>query len=279
MTTLRAAAIQLTATADRARNLATADRLVRAAAADGARLIVLPEKWSVFGETETLRTGAEPLDGPALTWARQAARELGVDLIAGSIAQAPENGEPDRRNFNSCVHIGPDGTDRAVYRKVHLFDVEVGGRSYRESDSDRPGDALVTTTVEHDGAAIGIGLSICYDLRFPDLYARLAERGARILVVPAAFTEATTREHWLTLLKARAIENQCFVIAPNQIGEHSPGMRSGGRSAIVDPWGVVLATAADGETHITADLDLGRQDEIRARLPSLRGRRPEVYGR
>lgn len=279
MISLRAAAIQLTATADKDRNLATADRLVRAAAADGARLIVLPEKWTVLGETATLRAGAEPLDGPALTWARATARELGVDLIAGSIAEAPAAGDPDRRNLNTCVHVGPDGADRAVYRKVHLFDVEVGGRSYRESESDRPGDSLVITTVEHDGGPVAVGLSICYDLRFPDLYARLADRGARILVVPAAFTEATTREHWLTLLKARAIENQCFVIAPNQIGEHTRGMRSGGRTAIVDPWGVTLATAPDTETHITADLDFEQQEAIRARLPSLHGRRPEVYGR
>jgi predicted amidohydrolase len=268
---MRVAAVQLTATADQDRNLETADRLVRAAAADGARLVVLPEKWSVLGTADDLRAGAQPLDGPALSWARAAARELEIDLLAGSIAERRDAA----RNANTSVHIAPDGRDRAVYRKLHMFDVVVGGRDYRESDTEAPGDAIVASTLA-DG--VGLGLTICYDLRFPELYRRLAVGGAQIMAVPAAFTEPTTRDHWEVLLRARAIENQCFMVAANQVGRHAPGLRSGGRSMIVDPWGLVLAQASDAETHIVADLDLARLAEIRRDLPSLANRRPEIYG-
>jgi predicted amidohydrolase len=155
-----------------------------------------------------------------------------------------------------------------------MFDVEVGGRSYHESALEQPGDEIVLS-----GTAGGteLGLSICYDLRFPELYRILAVRGARIIAVPAAFTLATTRDHWETLLRARAIENQAFVIAANQVGAHGAGQESGGRSMIVDPWGVVLAQAGDGPGHILAELDLERQREIRERLPSLANRRPAAY--
>ena len=268
---MRAAAIQLTATPDVAANLAAADGLVRRAAADGAALVLLPEKWSVLGHGPALRAGAEPLDGPAITWARELARELAIDLVAGSIAERVA-GEDKLRN--TSVHVGPDGEIRATYRKIHLFDVEVDGTVYRESENEAPGDAPVLSTAA-DGTSLG--LSICYDLRFPELYRALTVAGARVLLVPAAFTLATTRDHWETLLRARAIENQCFVVAANQIGEHEPGLRSGGRSMIVDPWGIVLAQAADQETVITADLDAARQDDIRRRLPALAGRRPDAY--
>jgi predicted amidohydrolase len=170
--------------------------------------------------------------------------------------------------------VGPDGEIRAVYRKLHMFDVEVGGRTYRESEHEAPGDEIVLS--ETAGGA-GLGLSVCYDLRFPELYRILAVRGARILAVPAAFTLTTTREHWEVLLRARAIEDQCFVVAANQIGEHAPGYRSGGRSMIVDPWGLVLAQAPDVETFALAELDLDRQTETRRTLPSLANRRPEAY--
>jgi deaminated glutathione amidase len=270
---VRAAAVQLTATADQAKNLETADRLVRAAARDGASLVVLPEKWSVYGSPEDQRAGAEPLDGPALSWARATARELGIDLVAGSIAERVD-ASPDGRGANTSVHVGPDGSDRATYRKIHMFDVLVGGRAYKESDGEAPGDEIVLSATA-DG--VGLGLTICYDLRFPELYRRLAVEGARILVVPSAFTEPTTRDHWEVLLRARAIENQAFVIAANQVGRHAPGVRTGGRSMIVDPWGVVLAQAPDSESCAIADLDLGRQARIRADLPSLANRRPEVY--
>jgi predicted amidohydrolase len=270
---VRAAAVQLTATADKATNLETADRLVRAAARDGASLVVLPEKWSVYGSPEDQRAGAEPLDGPALSWARAIARELQIDLVAGSIAERAADGA--QRGYNTSVHIGPDGSDRAIYRKLHMFDVVVGGRDYRESDAEAPGDTIVLSALA-DG--LQLGLTICYDLRFPELYRRLAVDGARVLAVPAAFTEPTTRDHWEILLRARAIENQAFVVAANQVGRHAPGLKTGGRSMIVDPWGIVLAQAADVECHVIAELDLDRQDRIRADLPSLANRRPEIYG-
>ncbi|HVW18637.1 MAG TPA: carbon-nitrogen hydrolase family protein [Solirubrobacteraceae bacterium] len=260
------AAVQLTATADKARNLATADRLVRDAAARGARLVVLPEKWPIYQPGAAQRDGAEPLDGPALTWARATAAELGIDLLAGSLSLVEDGGVVS----NASAHVGPDGAIHALYRKLHMFDVDVDGTSYRESAHERAGDEVVLTELA-DGT--GLGQTICYDVRFPELYRALSERGARILAVPAAFTLATTRDHWEVLLRARAIENQAFVVAANQIGEHAPGLRSGGRSMIVDPWGVVLAQAPDAEVAIVAELDLEAQDRVRATLPALAHRR------
>jgi deaminated glutathione amidase len=268
---VRVAAVQLNSTADRASNLAVADRLTRAAAADGATLIVLPEKWTAIGSDEELRAAAEPLGGPSFQWARTIARELRVDLVAGSILERVDGHE---RLSNTSVHVDPSGEVRAAYRKLHMFDVEVGGRTYRESELEEPGDEIVTSET---AGGVELGLSICYDLRFPELYRILAVRGARILTVPAAFTLVTTRDHWETLLRARAIENQAFVIAANQVGAHPAGQHSGGRSMIVDPWGLVLAQAQDEPGHIVADLDLDHQEEIRSRLPALANRRPEAY--
>jgi predicted amidohydrolase len=268
---MRAAAVQLSSSADAAANLAVADRLTRAAAADGASLIVLPEKWTAMGSDEDQRAAAQTLDGPAIGWARAIARELGVDLVAGSILERV----PGREKLaNTSVHVDPQGEVRATYRKVHMFDVEVGGRSYRESDLEEPGEQIVLSQT-CDG--VELGLSICYDLRFPELYRILAVAGARVIALPAAFTLATTRDHWETLVRARAIENQAFVVAANQVGAHPAGHRSGGRSMIVDPWGTVLAQAPDRACHIVAELDLDAQLEIRASLPSLANRRPAAY--
>jgi predicted amidohydrolase len=268
---VRAAAVQLTSTADRDRNLEAADRLTRAAAAAGAELVVLPEKWAVLGTPEETAAGAEPFDGPALSWARATARELGIDLVAGSIAERVESRE---KGSNTSVHIGPGGEVEAVYRKIHMFDVDLAGRTYRESDHEQPGEEIV---LSHTAAGVELGLTVCYDLRFPELYRILAIRGARVIVVPAAFTLTTTREHWEVLLRARAIEDQVFIVAPNQIGRHAPGYRSGGRSMIVDPWGLVLAQAPDKETFVLAELDLERQAEVRRSVPSLANRRPAAY--
>jgi predicted amidohydrolase len=265
---LRAAAVQLNSTDDRNRNLATAERLVRAAAADGATLVALPEKWNLLAAGEQLLAGAEPLDGPSLTAARAWAAELGIHLLAGSISA--EGGE---RAENTSVLIGPDGADLAVYRKIHMFDVDVGGVAYRESAFEDPGAEIVTAPV---GEA-DLGLTVCYDLRFPELYRILALRGARVISVPSAFTATTGRDHWEVLLRARAIENQVFLVAPNQIGEAPPHYDSFGHSAIVDPWGRVLATAPDEECFVAADIDLAAQDEVRESLPSLANRRPEAY--
>ncbi len=268
---MRVAAVQLNSTADTAANLAAADRLTRAAAADGARLIVLPEKWTVIGSDEQLRAGAETLDGPAISWARATARELGIDLVAGSIVERVTGAE---KLANTSVHVDPQGELRAVYRKVHMFDVEIDGRAYRESDVEQAGEEIV---VSETADGVELGLAICYDLRFPELFRILAVRGARAIALPSAFTLPTTHDHWETLIRARAIENQTFVIAANQVGAHPGGNRSGGRSMIVDPWGIVLATAPDQEGHIVAELDLESQREIRARLPALSNRRPAVY--
>ncbi|HWI07992.1 MAG TPA: carbon-nitrogen hydrolase family protein [Solirubrobacteraceae bacterium] len=272
---MRVAAVQLTSTADFDRNLERADRLTRAAAADGAQLVVLPEKWSALGRGEALVAGAQPIDGPAITWARDIARELGIELVAGSISERdsiPTRPEPRLRN--TSVHVGPGGELRATYRKIHMFDVVVDGTVYHESEHEEPGEELV---VSRTADGVELGLSICYDVRFPELYRILAIRGARVFTVPAAFTVPTTRDHWEILLRARAIEDQAFVVAANQIGEHAPGLRSGGRSMIVDPWGIVLASAADRECHVVADLDLEAQARTRRDLPALANRRPGAY--
>jgi predicted amidohydrolase len=266
---LRAAAVQLNSNADKARNLAAAESQVRAAAADGAELVALPEKWNLLAGGEELVAGAEPLDGPSLAAARGWARDLGIHLLAGSIA---ERGEGELVS-NTSVLIGPSGDDLAAYRKIHMFDVDAGGVSYRESEHERPGSEIVTAPI----GELVAGLSICYDLRFPELFRILALRGAHILTVPSAFTAVTGRDHWEVLLRARAIENQVFVLAPNQIGTAPPHFDSFGRSAIVDPWGEVLAMAPDEECFVVADLDPGAQDRIREELPSLANRRPRTY--
>jgi len=268
---LRVAAVQLNSGAERDANLAVADRLTRAAAADGASVIVLPEKWTAMGSDEDQLAAAETLEGEALGWARATARELGVDLVAGSILERVAGAE---KPANASVHVDRRGDVRAIYRKLHMFDVEVDGRVYRESELEQAGDEIVLSELDQ---GVSLGMSICYDLRFPELFRILAVRGALVIALPAAFTLATTREHWETLVRARAIENQVFVIAANQVGAHPAGQRSGGRSMIVDPWGVVLAQASDREGHILADLDLERQREIRASLPALANRRPDAY--
>ncbi|MEA2143394.1 MAG: deaminated glutathione amidase, partial [Solirubrobacteraceae bacterium] len=222
-----------------------------------------------------LLAGAQAIDGPAITWARATARELGIELVAGSISEcetAPAR--PEERLRNTSVHIGPNGDVQATYRKVHMFDVVVDGIVYHESEHEEAGEEVVVSTT---AGGVELGLSICYDVRFPELYRIMAIRGARVFTVPAAFTVPTTRDHWEILLRARAIEDQAFVVAANQIGQHAPGLRSGGRSMIVDPWGIVLAHAPDRECHIVADLDLEAQARIRRELPALANRRPGAY--
>ena len=268
---VRAAAVQLNATEDLERNLETGDRLVREAAGRGAELVVMPEKWNVLGEPDAMAAAATPLDGQVLQWARAIAAELGIDLVAGSIVEQVQGQE---RTSNTSAHVSTDGRIQAVYRKLHMFDVEVDGVIYTESAREQPGDEIVVSELS---GGTTIGMSICYDLRFPELYRELSARGAEIITVPAAFTLATTRDHWEVLLRARAIENQCFVVAANQIGSHAGGHRSGGRSLIADPWGIVLACAPDAECVIVADLDLSIMADVRRRLPALTHRRPELY--
>jgi deaminated glutathione amidase len=273
VTNLRAAAVQLQSTNDPDRNLEAADRLTRAAAADGAELVVLPERTDVRGNAQDYAANAEPLDeSRVIAWARATAAELSIDLVAGSIAERREGHD---RVGNTSVHVGPDGEIKAIYRKIHMFDVEVGGVEYRESEHSEPADEIV---VSETAQGLKLGLTICYDLRFPELYRILALKGARIITVPAAFTRVTGQAHWEVLLRARAIENQAFVIAPGQGRVPGPEGDSYGNSMIVDPWGEVLARAGGEEaTFVAADLDLDRQEEIRAKLPSLANRVAGAY--
>ena len=245
---MRVAAVQLNSNGEKARNLAAAERLVRAAADDGADFVALPEKWNLLAG-----------------WAA----ELGIHLLAGSISE-----RAGERAFNTSVLIGPDGSDLAVYRKIHMFDVDVGGVAYRESEHEEPGSEIVLAQADE---LPDLGMTVCYDLRFPELFRILAVRGARLIAVPSAFTSTTGRDHWEVLLRARAIENQVFVLAPNQSGKAPPHFDSYGHSSIVDPWGNVLATAPEGECFAAADLDLSAQEEVRESLPSLANRRPEAY--
>ena len=269
---MRVAAVQLQSTEHMDRNLEDADRLTRAAAADGAELVVLPERLDIRGSAADYAARAEPLDGRPVTWARDTARELGIDIVAGSVAERREGHE---RVANTSVHAGPDGELKAVYRKIHMFDVEVDGVEYRESEHSEPADEIV---VSETAQGLGLGLTICYDLRFPELYRILALRGARIVAIPAAFTRVTGEAHWEILLRARAIENQVFVIAPGQGRLPGPDRDSYGNSMIVDPWGEVLARAGgEGACFVAAELDLARQDEIREKLPSLANRVAAAY--
>ena len=207
-----------------------------------------------------------------MSWARELASELSIDLVAGSVAERREGHE---RVSNTSVHVGPDGQIRAVYRKIHMFDVEVGGVEYRESEHSEPADELV---LSETASGVGVGLTICYDVRFPEPYRILALRGARVITVPANFTRVTGEAHWEVLLRARAIENQVFVIAPGQGRRPGPEGDSYGNSMIVDPWGEVLARAPmEGDCFIAAELDLARQDEVREKLPSLANRVASAY--
>lgn len=269
---MRAAAVQLNSNEDKARNVAAADELTRAAASDGANLIVLPEKFNVLGTHEDYEQGAESLDGPTISWARETAAELGIDLVAGSIVERREGRE---KLSNTCVHVSPEGDIHAVYRKIHMFDVVVGGIEYRESASEEPGEEIVLSEL---GDGEPLGLTVCYDLRFPELFRILAVKGATVITLPAAFTKITGQAHWEILIRARAIENQVFMVAAGQVGMHPENKESYGNSMIVDPWGEVLARVSeDGPGYCVADLDWARQAEVREKLPSLANRQAAAY--
>ena len=264
------AAIQMSSTPDKGENLETADRLIRASAASGAGLIALPELWSCHGLERVYRENAEPIPGPTTEFLGALARELGVYLLGGSILEGDPRSD---RLHNTSTFFGPDGELAAVYRKIHLFDVKAPDREYLESKTIAPGAQVVTAKA---GAAV-LGLSVCYDVRFPELYRLLALRGAEVLAVPAAFTLQTGKDHWELLLRARAVENQAFVVAPAQWGQKADGRWTYGRSMIVDPWGTVLAQCPDNDGHALATLDLDYLDRFREEFPALRNRRPEAY--
>ena len=264
------ALVQLDAGPDPETNVRRAAELADRAATDGARLVALPEYLQFRGPDDGFRASARPVPGPFTDPFADVARRHGTWVLVGSVAEA--SGDPDRP-FNTSVLIRPDGEIAARYRKVHLFDVAVeAGPVDTESARVTPGDELVTAEVE----GVRLGLSICYDLRFPELYRGLALAGAQVLTVPANFTERTGRDHWEVLLRARAIENAAYVLAPSQIGG-PPGQPAYGRSMVIDPWGTVVAQATDSVAIVHAELDLDRVDAIRRQIPALANRRPDVY--
>lgn len=272
---MRVAAVQLNSQADLQENLDAVEALVARSAEAGAKLVLLPENFAYFGNETGKRAIAEAIvesdggsDGPIVTRLRMLARRHGVWLLAGGMPE--RSGEP-LRPYNTCVAVDPEGRIVGRYRKIHLFDVELGdGASYRESDATSPGEDLVTITVPGNRPLV-VGLSVCYDLRFPELYRRLSDRGASLIVVPAAFTLATGKDHWLVLLRARAIESQSFVLAAAQAGRHGERLTFG-KSCLVDPWGEVVAQASEGAGMVCADVDLDYLDAVRRRLPSLEHR-------
>jgi len=262
------AAAQMVSTGDKANNLEAATRLVRQAASLGARLVGLPENFSWMGSEPERPSAAESLEGPTLSRMAELARERRITLLAGSVL---ETGAPGGRLYNTSVLFGPDGARLAVYRKMHLFDVDVGdGATYQESAAVAPGTEVVAAQTE-----VGkLGLSVCYDLRFPELYRRLtSQEGATLLAVPAAFTLMTGKDHWEVLLRARAIENQCYVFAPAQGGRHSDKRITYGHAMVIDPWGLVTARASEGEGLALAPVDPELQARIRRNLPCLQHRR------
>jgi predicted amidohydrolase len=266
---MRVAAIQLTSTPDMDRNLARARELTEAAAGRGAQLVALPEHFAYQGPEGREPPSAQPLEGPLVAAFGELAQKLGIFLLLGSF---PEKTAPGARLCNTSVVLGPEGRILAVYRKIHLFDAELkGAPAYRESCFIQPGDEVVTAALA--GTPFTAGLSICYDLRFPELFRSLSSRGADLFLIPAAFTRTTGRDHWEVLLRARAIENLSYVVAPAQYGTHFKGRHSYGRSLIVDPWGLILAQAPDGEGVIWADLDPERLARLRRELPCLSHRR------
>lgn len=271
---MHVAAVQLNSQEDKEANIKNAVEQVVAAAEQGARMVVLPEYTDYLGPAEGAREITERGGGPAQQAFADIAKTHGIWLHCGSIRVTA----PDGRCYNTSIVYDPVGRERARYHKIHLFDVDLpDGVSHRESTAVAPGGNVVTCDVEN----LRVGLSICYDLRFPELYQALTARGAQILAVPAAFTFYTGRDHWEVLLRARAIENQCYVIAAGQVGTHAADdgatARCNGRSMIIDPWGVVTTCATDQVGFVHADIDPATVDKMRRVVPSLANRRPDVY--
>ena len=276
MALVQVAVIQLSSQDDVNANLARMRELVLEAGRCGAELVALPENFAFMGEETKKFEIAERIDadppGPIVAALRSAARDARVSLVAGGM---PEVSDDRARPFNASLLFEPDGRLVATYRKVHLFDVDLpDGTKLLESSATTAGaEPSVNEISGRAGKPVGLGMTICYDLRFPELYRKLGERGVRIVTVPAAFTLTTGKDHWHVLLRARAIENQVFVLAPAQHGKHPRGRQTYGKSLIVDPWGDVLAQCAEGEGFAMARLDFAAQDRVRASLPCLTHRK------
>lgn len=262
---MRVGIVQVCSTDDLSANLARAEAGVREAASRGATLVALPENFAFMRREGSRYPCAQGPDGEIVRALSRWAREQQIWLVGGSLPEAIPN---DTRVHNTTLVFSPDGQEAARYRKIHLFDVALGadGRDvYRESDFCAPGEQVVVCPTPFGG----IGLSICYDLRFPELYRRLVDQGARWIVVPSAFTRETGKDHWEVLLRARAIENQCYVLAPAQCGQHTPDRSSHGRSLVIDPWGLVIAQAGDEPAVIVAECADDRIERVRKAVPAL----------
>jgi len=271
MTILRVGLVQLNSRHDRAANLDAIAGLVAEAAGRGARLVLLPEHAPYLGPADGYQEGAEAIPGPTSARFAELARRHGVYLHAGSMV---ERTDVPGKYANTSLVFDPAGAIIAKYRKIHLYDVEIPGRvSARESDSVAPGDAIVTVSID----GVTVGLAICYDLRFPELFRLLALQGAEVLVNPAAFTLYTGRDHWEVLLRARAIENQAWMLAAAQWGTHEPNGVCFGRSLVVDPWGTVVAQASDGVGVVVTEIDTALVGKIRTEVPALANRQPDAY--
>lgn len=261
--------VQMNTQSDKARNLQVAESGIDRLAKEGADLIVLPETFNYLGPDKDLAVNAEPLDGPSLARLKKKAKDKGIFIHCGSILE-----QRSGQIFNTSVVLDREGKTVAQYSKIHLFDIEIpGGIVYKESDVVTPGRDIVTFDCE----GVTVGLSICYDIRFPELYRKLADRGASLFIIPAVFTLMTGKDHWEPLIRARAIENLCYVAAAGNWGICPPKYHSWGHSMVVNPWGTILAQAPDCETNFAVELDFALLDSIRQKLPALTHRRRDLF--
>lgn len=269
----KVAAIQMTSVNHKETNLKKAEGFISLAAKEGAKVVALPEMFNFSGALKEKRVNAESIPGPTINRLSRMAKNLRIYLLGGSILEK-SNDKDNELFYNTSVFFNPQGKIIARYRKLHLFDVTLPDDSWRrESELITPGDEVIQIATP----LTTFGLSICYDLRFPELYRRLAQKGTQVVFIPSAFTLETGKDHWKTLLRARAIENQFYVIAPDQIGPDLQGQRCWGKSMIVDPWGTILAQAPEKETIIYAPIDLSYQQKIRETLPCLSHRRDDLF--